>query len=147
MRGQAFDTFKLMIAAVVAVAILGILLGILGNISTPGADPASAIRQQLSKAYQYKGSTFVSSGEASFVAGTVYTTDTFTDAVGGSGVTLKFCAETTLKSNKAVNITHYDNLEVKKDFRAKVKAKCTTSGTGTICYIGIGENAALSDTC
>ncbi|RLG21825.1 hypothetical protein DRN74_00140 [Candidatus Micrarchaeota archaeon] len=146
MRGQAFDTFKLMIAAVVAVAILGILLGILGNISTPGADPASAIRQQLSKAYQYKGSTFVSSGEASFVAGTVYTTDTFTDAVGGSGVTLKFCAETTLTSNEAVSIgTDKDELGVEKDFRAKVKAKCTTDTSGTTCYIGIGD--ADFDSC
>ena len=32
-KGQAFDTFQLMIAAVIAVAILGILLGIIGNIN------------------------------------------------------------------------------------------------------------------
>lgn len=32
-KGQAFDTFQLMIAAVIAVAILGILLGIIGSIN------------------------------------------------------------------------------------------------------------------
>jgi len=35
MRGQAFSTFKLLIAAVVAVAILGILLQILGMVRPP----------------------------------------------------------------------------------------------------------------
>jgi hypothetical protein len=41
-RGQHFDTFKLLIAAIVAVAILGILLAIIGPIGPPNQDPTSS---------------------------------------------------------------------------------------------------------
>ncbi len=64
MKGQAFDTCKLLIAAVVAIAILGILLQILNLIKPPGADPETIIQQQLQKAYGHIGSVTVSDGKA-----------------------------------------------------------------------------------
>ena len=49
-RGQAFSVFQLLIAAIVAVAILGVLFMILGNIVTPTGDPVTEISQALQTA-------------------------------------------------------------------------------------------------
>lgn len=54
-RGQAFDTFKLMIAAVVAVAILGILMGILSQLSLPTGNPQSVFQGLMSYCAQNPG--------------------------------------------------------------------------------------------
>lgn len=42
-RGQEFDVFKLVIAAIVAVAILGVLLSIMGGLVLPGSEPGPEI--------------------------------------------------------------------------------------------------------
>ncbi len=136
MRGQAFDTFKLMIAAVVAVAILGILMGILGGITVPGADPTNIIRDQLAKAYQYKGSTFVSTSEAQFQAGIEYSAESFKDVIGGGSNEIKFYCPAGLCKTTAVNGD--DILPIENSFRAKIKVKCET-GTPTTCHVGIGD--------
>ncbi len=49
MRGQAFEVFRLLIAAVVAGAVLMVLLGILNVIRPPSTDPADAIKTLLQK--------------------------------------------------------------------------------------------------
>ncbi len=56
MRGQAFEVFRLLIAAVVAGAILMVLLGLLGGITTPTTDPQSAT-EQLVKKFSINGGT------------------------------------------------------------------------------------------
>ena len=49
-KGQSFDVFQLLIAAVVAIAIMGILFGVLGQvITTPGGDIGSDIRTMIKK--------------------------------------------------------------------------------------------------
>jgi hypothetical protein len=60
-RGQGSSVFQLLIAAVVAVAILGVLLNILGVIKTPGSgDAASVAKQKLQEAFQNPGTPKVS---------------------------------------------------------------------------------------
>ncbi len=132
MKAQAFDTFKLMIAAVVAVAILGILMSILGGITVPGADPTNIIRDQLAKAYQYKGSTFVSTSQAQFQAGVEYSGESFADVVGGVGTNIEFYCEPVLcNANGDTTVT------IENNFKAKIKTKC--DATTDTCYIGIGD--------
>ena len=92
-RGQAFDTFKLMIAAVIAVAILGILLGILGGITPQVGDPGNLIKQQLGKGYQLPGIVYASQQKANFKAGTRIRSDAFSDVLGGTGEVKFYCNE------------------------------------------------------
>jgi len=143
MKGQAFDTFKLMIAAVIAVAILGILLGILGGISPPGADPASIIREQLSKANQFPGSIFVSSTQANFNSGVKYVASSFTDVIGGTGTVSFACG----KDESAVctvtpngDSPNGDTVLITGNFKAVISA-CYKSGAAKV---GIGKDASIS---
>ena len=136
MRGQAFDTFKLMIAAVVAVAILGILLAILGGISLPGQDPATMIRGQLQQAVQYPGSTFVSQTEASFKAGVEYSGDSFKDVLGGAGSEVYFYCADSLGTTACSTGSGGSSVTIAEDFNANIKAKC---GSSRNCCVGIGD--------
>lgn len=56
LRGQAFDTMMLVISVIVAIAILGVLMNILGSVGNIGGvqDPTSVIKNELK--------TIVSSG-------------------------------------------------------------------------------------
>ena len=149
-KGQAFDTFKLMIAAVVAVAILGILLSILSGISVPN-DPASMINQQLSKAYQYKGSTFVSQSEASFQSGVVYSEGSFKSSAGGVAEIAFYCDDNLQETTpniceevkKTVSSSYNDQLKINGDFKEKIQVCCNT-GSATLsnrCHVGVGADA------
>lgn len=55
MRGQAFEVFRLLIAAVVAGAILMVLLGLLQGLITPTTDPQTAAAQLVKKYSTYGG--------------------------------------------------------------------------------------------
>ncbi|NUN11472.1 hypothetical protein HUU53_02405 [Candidatus Micrarchaeota archaeon] len=46
-RGQAFDTMMLVISVIVAVAILGVLLNILGSFQAPGGNAKDTITQDM----------------------------------------------------------------------------------------------------
>ncbi len=60
-RGQGSSVFQLLIAAVVAVAILGVLLNMIGVIKPPGSgDAASVAKEKLKEAYSNKGTPRVS---------------------------------------------------------------------------------------
>jgi hypothetical protein len=142
MRGQAFDTFKLLIAAVVAIAILGILLGILSGIILPGADPETIIGQQLTKAYQYEGSTFVSPANANFKSGVSYSSASFTDKIGGVG-SIEFQCSSELKGTSSVckeSGTNNDRVDVKGDFTAKISACCEPNQSPPACHIMVGAD-------
>lgn len=65
-KGQAFSTFKLLIAAIVAIAILTILLQVIGTISPLGQqDPGEEAIQQL-KSYYNRPSEHKLTGEVFF---------------------------------------------------------------------------------
>ena len=130
MRGQAFDTFKLMIAAVVAVAILGILLGILGGISTPGQGFTPTAKQLITQATQNPGQTFPSAGEVNFKKDSIIPAKVFQTASGGKPV--KFIVNNSLK-NLCSNTG--DSLRINNHFNSRIYACCGDFSTG--CEIGI----------
>ncbi len=55
MRGQAFEVFRLLIAAIVAGAVLMLLMNILNIIQPPGQDPQEALTSLLQKNGTYGG--------------------------------------------------------------------------------------------
>jgi len=92
MRGQAFDTFKLMIAAVVAVAILGILLSILGTIKPPAGDPKSVGNQLLRECAPTCGGKSSDIIRFHGVKDDAISTEEFTTGTGVSSLTVA-CSE------------------------------------------------------
>jgi hypothetical protein len=53
-KGQAFSVFKILIAGIVALAILGILLPLLGGIATPQSDPVNIAQTLVKNNYANK---------------------------------------------------------------------------------------------
>jgi hypothetical protein len=76
-KGQGSGVFQLLISAVVAMAILGVLLGILGIITPPGQDMAVIARDNLSQAFTKQG-TVITSGKINISKGAP-----LTSTVGG----------------------------------------------------------------
>jgi len=130
MKGQEFSTFKLLIAAVVAIAILGILLQILGGITTPVGFEQQA-REILRDARH--GGVVRRGPEVPFDSGTIYTGDAFSGAAGGLDVEFKcergFC-----------DVTDGDStLEITSDGDSDFLVCCDADGEK--CYIGIGVDS------
>ena len=121
MKGQAFDTFKLLIAAVVAVAILGILFVILNSVIGPTTSPVDAVKTQLGKAYNQQGISSKSSTMATFEKDDELDGDLelFTDVVGGKDV--DFLCGSDVESSCEI-----DNnvLTATKKFAAYIRACC-----------------------
>ncbi|MCX6767543.1 MAG: hypothetical protein NTY90_02315 [Candidatus Micrarchaeota archaeon] len=67
-RGQAFETMMLVISVIVAVAILGVLLGFLGGISFGATGAKDTIKSLVSKVYQ-RGIGIESAPKAEFAPG------------------------------------------------------------------------------
>lgn len=137
MKGQAFDTFKLLIAAVVAVAILGILLTIMSGIIVPGAEPQRVIGEQITKGIEFPHSTFVSQVKAGFKGGTILSPSSFTDSLGGTG-RVAFTCSTDLAAICKVN-AGTGSLTIVSDFDEFISACCKDTkncdilvGTGTL---------------
>ena len=138
-KGQAFDTFKLLIAAVVAVAILGILLGILGGIFWPGANPYQVAKDQLTSASNYKGLPQISTSTAAFKKGMTMDggADTFVNAIGGHG-SIQFKCSEDVKDACSVQ-GPAATLTITRDFSALISACCNS---GNVCNVFIGNETA-----
>lgn len=76
-KGQGSGVFQLLISAVVAMAILGVLLGILGIITPPGQDIAVIARENLGQAFNKQG-VLITSGKINIAKGA-----SITNTVGG----------------------------------------------------------------
>jgi hypothetical protein len=142
MKGQAFDTFKILIAAVVAVTILGLLLGILNLIRPLNTDPDNLIQQQLQKAYNRQGNTYTSDSNAQFTHGLEYAGAAFKAQLGGS-VNLEiniFCSSELTDGDYCSG--GGESVSIDKDFPAKIKAKCCGSD---ICAVMIGDETVPSE--
>ena len=135
-RGQAFDTFKLMIAAVIAVAILGILLGILGGITPQVGDPGNLIKQQLGKGYQLPGIVYASQQKANFKAGTRIRSDAFSDVLGGTGEVQFYCNERLISSKRCQVPNARDSISFTADFDEDIFVCCESD---ELCNIGVGD--------
>jgi len=93
-KGQAFDAFKLLIAAVVAGTILVIILGMLQGFIVPVGEPMHVISQGISSVKQARGSGTVSPQRVQFVEGDVISTDGIADQAGVNRGTICFCGGT-----------------------------------------------------
>ncbi len=139
MRGQAFDTFKLMIAAVVAVAILGILLSILGGISFSGQGFENTAKQLLSTCSMNPGLVKPSAGEVNFQKDTTYPASIFTTAAGGRKI--EFDVATSLGESVSVSpsgSSSGDSLTIHGNFHSKIYV-CCEEDIGGVCKIGIAK--------
>lgn len=148
-RGQAFETMMLVISVIVAIAILGVLLNILGGISFGVGDPKAVMADGL-KSIQSKGFGVTQPKDSNFESGAYVLRK---DVIGDLPVReseLEFSCAT------ASNVCEKDKLEVGKDFidaKANVKVYITVCGDDTktrdpkYC-VGIGRQGADSrDEC
>ncbi len=132
MKGQAFSTFQLMIAAVVAIAILGILLAIIGGISPQVSSPKHAIENSLREAYSSPGIIKSSAQKVRFIEGDAYPGSAFSESVAG-GTPVQFVCKSGITGCNADDPT---KLVVDSTFDAKIYATCGDS----LCCVGIGTS-------
>ena len=137
-KAQAFDVFQLMIAAVIAVAILGILLSIIGQIFIPSQRPIQMAQEKLTDAYQYEGGIFTSATKATFQKGDTIPLSIFSKNVGAWPITL-VCARyiTDSTNDLATCDTTNKQIIVKKTFEAEISA-CCKKIEGNNCYLYVG---------
>lgn len=141
MKGQAFDTFKLMIAAVVAVAILGILLGILRGLTPTITDPLSATQQLVRDAYT-GGISKRYPNPVVFTADSEYP---LSSLIKGSGIPEKYVALCCETDKEDIDCSGGSVVVGSSDINVKIKVDCATpddsynncSATGTK-YIASG---------
>lgn len=89
-KGQAFDAFKLLIAAVVAGAILVILLGIISGITNPQQEPPQVMKQ-LVQSVRGGGVAKISSQVVTFKTGEIYEADGIATSAGLNIGDVVFC--------------------------------------------------------
>ncbi len=128
MKGQAFSTFKLMIAAVVAVAILGILLSILGGIQSPVGFEQQA-KNLLNDVSDSTG--VMKEGSTVTITPGSYPSSTF-DSAAGKDVEYN-CPDSV--PGDIVDGCSSSNLDVDSDWDVTLSA-CCESGT---CYLGLNN--------
>ncbi len=137
MRGQAFSTFKLMIAAVVAVAILGILLSILGGIQSPMGFEQQA-KNLLSEVSASPGTA--KKGPSATLTPGIYSLSNLQAAASGT-LHVKCnrgqCGYTGDPDSDSWFTSDDGSLKVSSKLTAVSLAACCTS-TGGDCYLGIG---------
>ncbi|MEM4221889.1 MAG: hypothetical protein QW097_00450 [archaeon] len=131
MKGQAFDTFQLMIAAVVAVMILAILLSILGGITVPGQEFDTTVAALLQSAANSPCNIQKSSTPVKLKTGTSYSASSpkFVEAAGKD---IEFeCAE---NIKKDIADCGTEKFTPKKNVPVDVYAVCGSEK----CIVGIG---------
>lgn len=146
-RGQAFETMMLVISVIVAVAILGILLGFLGNIGGFGAG-AKTVIPDLVKKVANKGYGIESKDNVEFSAGDIIVQK---EAIGEAPISelkLHFVCGTVASalcssSGTTVPLTISDTkVTVNKKISASI-AVCT--GDGSEYYVEVGNRGSGKD--
>ncbi|MCD6522768.1 MAG: hypothetical protein J7K68_03385 [Candidatus Diapherotrites archaeon] len=143
-KGQAFDAFKLLIAAVVAGAILVILLSMIGGFMPVGQDPLTVMGQELNKVKK-GGVASTSTAVVQFQEGQEYTADAVAQEAGINKGMVVFCCEGVDDPDGKCEGYMFDEhedafecngktLTVKQNIAGKVRAYCPI-GEGK-CIIG-----------
>jgi len=96
-KGQASSTFQLLIAAIVALAILGVLISVIGGINTVSGDAKTAVTQKLKTQMNNPGAIDCTD-QVTFKKGT---------SLAAEGVT----KETGLSSNQVFFSNEVDNMQ------------------------------------
>ena len=136
-KGQAFETMMLVISVIVALAILGILFGIIKNIPLFGSgDTQVVIKEELTKiAGTYNSDT--PPREATLKSGTITTRDV-TDGTTILPTWVKFSISDTLKNTNAVQLSLEDRtMRTTRDIKITIVV-CgdpAPAGGGTAQYI------------
>ena len=144
-RGQAFDAFKLLIAAVVAGAILVILLSMIGGFVPVGQDPLTVMGQELSKVKK-GGVASTSAQVVQFSEGQEFTADAVAREAGVNLGQVEFCCSGVEDpENKCDNYMFDDEpsfecpepetLIVSSDMSGKIRSFCPISSEPP-CVIG-----------
>ncbi|MFH0986424.1 MAG: hypothetical protein V1911_00075 [Candidatus Micrarchaeota archaeon] len=152
-KGQAFDTFKLMIAAVVAVAILTILLNIIYSIQpNVGQKPVEVASTKIKDALQYKCAPQPSS-KITFTTVEGWTQGTFDAATGQSLDSLTniccFDAETssagviTCKDSTSLGICNADSFSAKTGFDGRLTAVCNQANQCNLYIYTEGDSPKI----
>ncbi len=92
-KGQAFDAFKLLIAAVVAGSILVIILSMLGGINPTTSDPLTVMAQSVQSVRGAPGSGTVSTQVVQFQTNQIITSKAIETKAGVNPGTVHFCTE------------------------------------------------------
>lgn len=138
MRGQAFETFRLAIAAIVAVTLLVIMMGILGSFGGITSDPKQTISQLLRQAQGAPGSVFSKKG-IGFTEMTL-SNQTFAESIGVLPSQIKFTATDDLSD--VVDVSE-DMMTINRPFTGNIAVASCTDGSYVIA-IGIGSVSELN---
>ncbi len=131
MRGQAFEVFRLLIAAVVAGAVLMILMGLLQRITTPTTDPQSTAAEIVQKYIDTGG--YEISRELVFEPGKAISASYIAHRVGVDEKCIKLesdLSKITCNGGRCV-------VKSRSPFRAKLEVECGEDVVGGDCG-GIG---------
>lgn len=150
-KGQAFDAFKLLIAAVVAGAILVILLSMIGGFIQPGQDPVTVMAQELNKVKK-GGVASTSKAVVQFSEGDEFSSDAIATAAGLNRGSLEFCCSGAEDSDGKCENYAFDDLTsgveaficdgpntviVDQDIAGKIRAYCPLNEDK--CIIGFRQ--------
>lgn len=124
MKGQAFDVFKLVIAAAVGMIMLGLLLSILGGIRPPGGDPTSVTQNLLRETY-FQGIKKTSASPVTFTKDLEFTVESL---VRGTGIPADKVAIDQCVDELTCTGT---NVKAKSDVTVRVIVDCLSVSTGT----------------
>lgn len=147
MRGQAFETFKLAIAAIIAVTVLIILMSIIGSIGTVAGDPQSKMKELLKKAQGAGGGSYPAQNVA--FTPMIIPASALAEAIGVLPTNIHFYVQTERLTEDVVEITGTDEnpqLWIKKSFTGHIVVTSTLEGEYWIC-IGTGNLAELMSEC
>ena len=145
-RGQAFETMMLVISVIVAVAILGVLLGFLGGISFGATGARDTMKSLVSKIYQRGGGAEISK-RADFDAGLIIKQE---DIIGETPIVasnIQFnCVDNEIcggSSGTPIALVGNTKITVKSKISAAI-AVCKAY-TGKIYHICLGDSANPED--
>lgn len=134
-RGQAFETMMLVISVIVAVAILGILLGFIGGIGTFGAN-AKTVMPDLMKKVSQRGSGLEIKDKVEFSAGDrIYQKDAVGEAAISPNKVTFVCQDTDLcEGDGPLDITE-QRIAVNSKINAVI-AVCSNDGVEYKVVVG-----------
>ncbi len=139
-KGQAFDAFKLLIAAVVAGSILVILLQIIAGITITTKKPVRVMGQEMSSV-SAGGMCSVSNNKVEFTKGTQIKSDAVAKKAGMNTGSVEFCCRGeddcegyVFKDEQGFDCG-VDKLGVDEDIQGNIRACCPIT-QGEDCTIG-----------
>ncbi len=133
-RGQGSDTFKLLIAAVVAMVILGIVTGVFQNIWTMVGGitcVSSPINELVTKIQKAQAGITTSTDAICMNAGEQFSYTALTEKVTNVGdVTFTCSGAAVCKNNNPVDVSDSHVIKTSNSVKFKGLITCTKSGTG-----------------